>query len=69
VTDCRFEGNTASDYYGGGMVNENSYPFIADSRFCENTPDDIWGNWADGGDNKFCPPSAFGEMPAVVIGF
>ncbi|MHC4589773.1 MAG: right-handed parallel beta-helix repeat-containing protein, partial [Planctomycetota bacterium] len=61
VTDCRFEGNTAYEGNGGGMLNENSNPTITDSLYCENTPDDIWGDW-DGADNTFrmfCPPYAF----------
>ncbi len=36
------------------MLNQNSNPMITDSLFCENTPDDIWGEWA-GDDNTFCP--------------
>jgi parallel beta-helix repeat protein len=52
VTDCRFQGNTAYGGNGGGMFNDQSSPTITDSLFCENAPDDIWGDW-DGDDNTF----------------
>jgi hypothetical protein len=33
-------------------MTESGSPLITDSRFCENTPDHIWGPW-DGDDNTF----------------
>jgi hypothetical protein len=55
VTNGRFQGNTAYEGNGGGMRNEgSSSPTITNSLYCENTPDDIWGDW-DGDDNTFCP--------------
>jgi hypothetical protein len=54
VTDCRFERNTGYGYGGGGMYNANGTPTITDSLYCENTPDDISGDW-DGDDITFCP--------------
>jgi hypothetical protein len=52
VTDCRFERNTTDFGNGGGIMTEAGNPLITDSLFCENTPDDIWGDW-DGDDNTF----------------
>jgi predicted outer membrane repeat protein len=50
VSDCRFEGNTASR--GGGILTETGNATITDSLFCENTPDNVRGDW-DGDDNTF----------------
>ena len=69
VTTCSFNGNvvTASavtagfaESLGGGMYIELfGSPTIADSEFCENTPDQIEGfGYTDGGGNvisEFCP--------------
>jgi hypothetical protein len=57
VTDCRFMHNWA-EINGGGMLNVYGNPTITNSLYCENTPNDIWGDW-DGDDNTFsmlCPP-------------
>ncbi|MHC4416112.1 MAG: right-handed parallel beta-helix repeat-containing protein [Planctomycetota bacterium] len=57
VTGCIFGGNAATS--GGAIYDAAGCPAaIADSLFCENTPDDIAGEWIDNGGNVFpikCP--------------
>jgi len=51
VTNCMFSGNTAN-IDGGGMYNiPNSSPTVTDSVLCENTPENIFGRYTDGGGN------------------
>ena len=61
LTDCTISGNTAS-YDGGGiycaLVNAN--PWLEGTTVCGNWPNQIFGNYTDGGNNSIqdtCPPS------------
>ncbi len=56
MTNCSFSGNSAT--FGGGMRNSVSNPTVANTGFCENTPDQISGTFTDGGGNSllYCPP-------------
>jgi parallel beta-helix repeat protein len=50
LTNCTFENNTAfAD--GGGMFNNESSPTLADTTVCGNTPDQVYGEYIDGGGN------------------
>ena len=48
LNNCTFESNTAN-YDGGGMYNYDSSPTLTDTTVCGNTPDQIYGEWTDGG--------------------
>ena len=53
LTNCTFTNNTA-EYYGGALyVSGFGFPTIANSAFCGNTPEHIYGSYADGGGNNF----------------
>ena len=48
---CRFEGNTAN-FYGAAIQLLASTASVNNSTFCENTPDDIYGDgWTDNGNS------------------
>jgi hypothetical protein len=50
LTNCIFTGNHASS--GGGMWNSsNSNPTLTDTVVCGNTPDQIYGDYTNGGGN------------------
>jgi len=62
LSNCEFRVNTAS--FGGGIFfDESNEPLVTASLFCGNTPQDIAGQWQDGGGNTFsdacesCPDS------------
>ena len=47
---CRISGNTAQ--FGGGLAcSPESLPEFTESTVCDNTPENVFGNWLDGGDN------------------
>lgn len=54
IRGCSFNGNVASE---GGAISVPSPPngntIISCSSFCQNSPDDIFGPWTDGGGNRF----------------
>ncbi len=58
VINCSFSSNTA--VAGGGIFNTDpSSPTVTNTVFCNNTPDQIFGVYTDGGGNVFstyCPP-------------
>jgi parallel beta-helix repeat protein/predicted outer membrane repeat protein len=76
VTGCTFEGNTANS--GGAMwIFATSSPTVADTVFCDNTPDALAGDpFIDGGGNSFvcpCPEDldgsgavGFGDVLAII---
>ncbi len=51
INDCLFVNNsTTNDYYpGGGIISTESNPIIANTVFCGNWPNQICGEWTDGG--------------------
>ena len=54
--DCIVVGNRASDDAGG--IWAQGTPTIGGSLFCDNTPNDIVGDYKDAGENEFpkeCP--------------
>jgi len=58
LTDCTFTDNAATNG-GGGMYNTtSSSPTLTDTTACGNTPDQIYGEFTDGGGNTIadeCP--------------
>ena len=58
LIDCIFENNIANGK-GGGMLNIiNSNPTLTNTTVCGNTPDQIYGDYTDGGGNTIadeCP--------------
>ena len=74
LLNCVLRDNIAQ--FGGGMyaLNNNSgVPSLSNMRFCNNSPDDIYGKWEDAGGNVFdddcgdtlpCPADVSGD--AVV---
>lgn len=53
ITSCLFTGNMAV-ISGGALKTSKCSPDISQSHFCNNSPDDIDGDWTDSGDNDFC---------------
>jgi hypothetical protein len=52
VSGCAFTGNTAG-VAGGGLASVlYSLPEVADTLLCENDPNQIEGEWVDGGGNQ-----------------
>jgi hypothetical protein len=50
ITICSFTNNTANE--GGGMGNYfTSNPTLSETTICNNTPDQIYGEWTDKGGN------------------
>ena len=74
LQNCVVRDNDAQ--FGGGMYalnNDGTMPSLSNMRFCNNTPDDIYGKWIDAGNNVFdddcgdtlpCPADVSGD--AVV---
>ena len=64
--NCTFINNAAND--GGGMYNTYSEgTTLIDSAVCANTPDNIYGDYADGGGNVVGPnPPPPPPLPPVV---
>ena len=74
LQNCVVRNNVAQ--FGGGMYALNSgdsLPSLSNMRFCNNSPDDIYGKWEDAGGNVFdddcgdtlpCPADVSGD--AVV---
>ncbi|UCD75145.1 MAG: hypothetical protein JSV91_15350 [Phycisphaerales bacterium] len=59
VTNCTFTGNSAGEYGGGICIGYLSSTTVADSVICANTPDQIIGDYTDGGGNliaQYAPP-------------
>jgi hypothetical protein len=59
LTNCTFTGNIATKY-GGGINNYNSESSLTltDTTVCGNTPDQVYGDWNNGGGNTIadeCP--------------
>src|SRR5207253_76757 len=52
VSGSTLSGNSAG-FDGGGIFNDGAAT-ISDSVFCDNSPDDIFGAYTDGGGNTFC---------------
>ena len=53
LENCQVRDNTAP-YEGGGIYVANAYtarPALTGTAVCGNSPDQIWGNWSDGGNN------------------
>ena len=48
--------NTAgAGFHGGGIYNSATGTLnLGDTKFCGNTPDDVFGFYNDLGGNKFC---------------
>ena len=57
VTRCSFSGNTAS-FDGGGMYSNLSNATVTKTGFCDNSPDEIFGAFTNGGDVSlvYCAP-------------
>ena len=54
INNCIFKDNVAKAWGGGiGMSNASAMPVISNTRFCNNSPDDIYGDWFDAGGNVF----------------
>jgi hypothetical protein len=53
VSGCTLSGNTATSA-GGGIYNLDGTVAVSGSMFCNNTPDNIFGAYTDGGGNTFC---------------
>jgi len=54
INNCIFKDNLAKAWGGGiGMSNASAMPVISNTRFCNNSPDDIYGDWLDAGGNVF----------------
>ncbi|MCH2137307.1 MAG: right-handed parallel beta-helix repeat-containing protein, partial [Phycisphaerales bacterium] len=49
ISGCTITGNTATES-GGGIYSNSSNPTITNTVLCENTPDNVYGRWSDGGD-------------------
>ena len=76
LLNCVVRDNIAQ--YGGGLyaLNSNSgLPSLSNMRFCNNSPDDIFGKWEDAGDNIFeddcgdtlpCPADVSGDSVVNV---
>jgi len=55
IHDCNVEGNFASRGGGGLFVLNGELPFdLSDSRFCDNDPGNIGGDFTDLGGNEVC---------------
>ena len=65
VTDCTFTGNLAGA--GGGIYVSSGTATVTGSNFCDNTPNHIVGNWADGGGNSFCPLCDESSGPVLEV--
>jgi predicted outer membrane repeat protein len=69
IADCSFIGNSAGES-GGGISSDPGLPTLGDTVVCLNTPDQIGGDWTDGGGNiigPYPPPPAI-SCPADVDG-
>ncbi len=69
ILNCRFVHNEAK--LGGGVfaLNNGSVgPTISNTYFCDNHPEDIHGNWVDGGGNVFDDNCGGVDCPADVTG-
>ena len=53
IIDCTFSNNIAKEDGGGIASIDGGNPTVSNSSFCGNTPDDIFGNYTDGGGNAF----------------
>jgi hypothetical protein len=56
IEGCTFKNNSSA--YGGGIHSFESNPALRDTIVCGNTPNQIGGNWTDGGGNTIaneCP--------------
>ena len=60
INSCTFQYNSLtepnSNVLGGGIVfsSSDTDPTLTNTLVCENTPDQISGNWIDGGGNTIC---------------
>ena len=54
VRFSEFTGNVAQ-LDGGGIFSVDSKPAVADSFFCDNTPNHIVGDFIDRPGNELCP--------------
>ncbi|MBC8309201.1 MAG: hypothetical protein H8E83_01650 [Planctomycetes bacterium] len=69
ITNCIIKDNVAQ--IGGGVYhlqNGTTGPEISDSQFCNNSPNDFYGDWVDGGGNTFDDGCGNSSCPADVSG-
>lgn len=55
VTNCIFRDNIAKAWGGAisHLDNGSAGPTVSNTQFCNNSPDDIYGAWVNGGGNVF----------------
>ena len=51
LTDCTISGNIASGN-GGGLKTSNTAPTLTNTVMCSNRPDQVHGDWNDGGGSE-----------------
>ena len=69
ILNCKFMNNAA--ILGGAIShldNGTVGPMVANTYFCGNTPDDIYGDWVDGGGNVFDDSCGGSDCPSDVTG-
>jgi hypothetical protein len=63
IENCLIRNNVAGSAGGGILSSGASNPTISGTTICGNSPDQIAGNWDDGGSNEIteeCPPDVIG---------
>jgi parallel beta-helix repeat protein len=65
IGNCEFRGNSAGA--GGGVWSASFDTTVADSLFCENTPDNIISRWTDLGGVEFRVTCEVAGAPPVAV--
>jgi len=65
LINCSFTGNHAVDY-GGGLNNDSSsFVSLSETTVCDNSPDQIYGEWIDDGGN--CVTDDCDDCPTAIL--